>query len=67
MLTTGAVIPGVSCQANGCEQKGSAGGPVQHETYPVAGDIDGLKVQVFLCPEHRKELKRLRDAKRNRA
>lgn len=67
MLTTGAVIPGVSCQANGCEQTGSAGGPVQHETHAVPGDIDGLKVRVVLCAKHREELSRLRNEKQNRA
>jgi|GEM_PF-2708269 len=67
MLTTDAVIPSASCQANGCEQTGSAGGPVQHETYAVPGDIDGLKVRVFLCPKHREELSRLRKEKQNRA
>jgi hypothetical protein len=67
MLTTDAVIPGASCQADGCEQAGSAGGPVQHETYPVAGDIDGLKVRVVLCAKHREALSRLRKEKQNRA
>jgi hypothetical protein len=65
MLTTDSVIPGASCQAEGCKQAGGAGGPVQHETHPVAAEIDGLKVRVVLCPKHREELSRLREKKQH--
>jgi hypothetical protein len=63
MNTTDSVLPGHPCQADGCEQSGSAGGPVQHGTSPVPAEIHGMKIRVYLCPTHRDELKGLREPK----
>ncbi|MCG3190815.1 MAG: hypothetical protein DIJKHBIC_00035 [Thermoanaerobaculia bacterium] len=48
MVTTTANLPGVPCQATGCE--------AQHDTVKVRATVGGLEVWIVLCGRHRERL-----------
>ncbi|HVO52028.1 MAG TPA: hypothetical protein VMV60_13620 [Thermoanaerobaculia bacterium] len=44
------------CQAVGCAGKGSADDPERHEVLATQVRIGGLRIAIYLCERHRREL-----------